>query len=273
MTVSRSRSRAPRLMMLPARRAALTAVVSMGCMGFAWRVVGRFRRRVGAGRRRVSKSADSGYFTRFHAAAAPRLPWILPLPPLPHSSACASCSCARRIPATSAPPRARCTRWASTRLVLVDPKRFPDPEATALATGATVVLDGARVVATLADALAGCALAVGLSARPRAFAGRVLAMRDAAREAIRHTDARRRRARVRHRDVGPVQRGARAVRHRGDDSGQSRLRVAQRRVGRAGRRVRSARRGGRAARVVGAALPRRRRTTRSRPSTRTRGAR
>ena len=74
-----------------------------------------------------------------------------------------------------------------TRLVLVDPKRFPDPEATALATGAAVVLDGARVVATLADALAGCALAVGLSARPRAFAGRVLAMRDAAREAIQHT--------------------------------------------------------------------------------------
>lgn len=76
-----------------------------------------------------------------------------------------------------------------TRLVLVDPKRFPDPEATALATGATAVLDGARVVATLADALAGCALAVGLSARPRAFAGRVLAMRDAAREAIRHVGA------------------------------------------------------------------------------------
>ena len=76
-----------------------------------------------------------------------------------------------------------------TRLALVDPKRFPDPDATALATGATQVLDGARVVTSLADALAGCALAVGLSARPRAFAGRVLPMRDAAREAIRHADA------------------------------------------------------------------------------------
>ena len=36
-----------------------------------------------------------------------------------------------------------------TRLVLVRPRRFPDPEAVALASGATVVLDGAEVVATL----------------------------------------------------------------------------------------------------------------------------
>ena len=36
-----------------------------------------------------------------------------------------------------------------TRLVLVRPRRFPDPEAAALASGATVVLDGAEVVATL----------------------------------------------------------------------------------------------------------------------------
>lgn len=73
-----------------------------------------------------------------------------------------------------------------TELVLVAPKRFPDPEAVALATGAAHVLDDARVVATLAEALAGCALAVGLSARPRAFAGRVLAIREAAQEAIAH---------------------------------------------------------------------------------------
>ncbi len=73
-----------------------------------------------------------------------------------------------------------------TRLVLVAPKRFPDPDAVALATGATTVLDGARVVATLPEALAGCALTIGWSARPREFAGRVLPARDAAREAIAH---------------------------------------------------------------------------------------
>jgi len=67
-----------------------------------------------------------------------------------------------------------------TRLVLVAPQRFPDAQATALATGATSVLDAARVVPTLADALAGCTLVIGLSARPREFAGRVMALRDAA---------------------------------------------------------------------------------------------
>ena len=73
------------------------------------------------------------------------------------------------------------------RLVLVDPRLYPDPEAVALASGATAVLDDARVVATLDMALSGCVLAVGLSARPREFAGRVLAVRDAAAEAIAHT--------------------------------------------------------------------------------------
>ena len=72
------------------------------------------------------------------------------------------------------------------RLVLVDPRRFPDAEAVALATGANAVLDHARVVATLDEALSGCTLAVGLSARPREFAGRVLALRDAAAEALAH---------------------------------------------------------------------------------------
>lgn len=70
------------------------------------------------------------------------------------------------------------------RLVLVNPLRYPDPEATALASGATEVLDRAQVVATLDEALSGCAYAAGLSARPREFAGRVLAVRDAAAEAI-----------------------------------------------------------------------------------------
>jgi tRNA/rRNA methyltransferase len=74
-----------------------------------------------------------------------------------------------------------------SRLVLVAPRRFPDPEAVALASGATVVLDGARVVETLDAALAGCVTAIGLSARPREFAGRVLAVRQAAAEAIGHT--------------------------------------------------------------------------------------
>jgi len=71
-----------------------------------------------------------------------------------------------------------------TRLWLVAPAHFPHSDATALATGASHLLDAASVVATLPEALAGCALAIGLSARPRAFAGRVMAMRAAAQEAV-----------------------------------------------------------------------------------------
>lgn len=71
-----------------------------------------------------------------------------------------------------------------SRLVLVAPRRFPDPEAVALASGATPVLAAARVVATLDQALVGTIHTIGLSARPREFAGQVLPIREAARRAI-----------------------------------------------------------------------------------------
>jgi tRNA/rRNA methyltransferase len=71
-------------------------------------------------------------------------------------------------------------------LVLVNPRSFPDDDAVARASGATAILDSARVVKTLAEAIAGCALAIGLSARPREFAGQVLPIRDAAGAAIAH---------------------------------------------------------------------------------------
>ena len=76
-----------------------------------------------------------------------------------------------------------------SRLVLVAPRHFPHPDATALAAGATRVLDDARVVATLDEALAGSVMAVALTARPRRFAGRVLALRDAAAEAAQRIGA------------------------------------------------------------------------------------
>ena len=74
-----------------------------------------------------------------------------------------------------------------SQLVLVGPSSLPDPEAVARATGATRLLDEARIVATLDEALAGCALTIGFSARPREFAGRVLSVRDAAFAAIQAT--------------------------------------------------------------------------------------
>src|SRR5258707_3070176 len=54
-----------------------------------------------------------------------------------------------------------------TRLALVEPRRFPDPEAEALASGASDVLAGATVCASLDEALTGCVFAVGLFAPPR----------------------------------------------------------------------------------------------------------
>ncbi|MEO7743731.1 MAG: RNA methyltransferase [Usitatibacter sp.] len=54
-----------------------------------------------------------------------------------------------------------------TDLVLVEPRHFPDPDATAMAAGAADILEGARVVATLPAALADRTLAVGFSARGR----------------------------------------------------------------------------------------------------------
>jgi tRNA/rRNA methyltransferase len=74
-------------------------------------------------------------------------------------------------------------------LVLVQPRRFPDPEADARASGANALLERARVVATLDEALTDSAWTVGLSVRPREFAGRVLSARDAAHEALRRAGA------------------------------------------------------------------------------------
>ncbi|HYQ70669.1 MAG TPA: tRNA (cytosine(32)/uridine(32)-2'-O)-methyltransferase TrmJ [Gammaproteobacteria bacterium] len=56
-----------------------------------------------------------------------------------------------------------------TRLVLVDPKHFPDAEATARASGADDVLAGARQESSIDAALAGCRLIMGASARSRSI--------------------------------------------------------------------------------------------------------
>jgi tRNA/rRNA methyltransferase len=65
-------------------------------------------------------------------------------------------------------------------LRLVAPKRFPDEQASALASGATDVLDSARVFATLAEALGDTVLAVGFSSRARDLSHAPRALREAA---------------------------------------------------------------------------------------------
>ncbi|RIX41527.1 MAG: RNA methyltransferase [Rhodocyclales bacterium GT-UBC] len=72
-----------------------------------------------------------------------------------------------------------------SRLYLVAPKQFPDPEADTRATGAVDLLQQATVTGTLSEALAGSRFAMALSARqrdlgpeigqPRESVGRLLA--------------------------------------------------------------------------------------------------
>lgn len=71
-----------------------------------------------------------------------------------------------------------------SRLCLVDPLRFPDPEATALASGAEDLLDKARVVATLPEALAQARLVFGSSDRRRGIRMLEIGPREFARLAL-----------------------------------------------------------------------------------------
>ena len=69
-------------------------------------------------------------------------------------------------------------------LRLVAPKEFPSPQADALASGALDVLEGARVFASLAEALGDTVLAVGFSSRPRDLSHPVRALRELAPDVV-----------------------------------------------------------------------------------------
>lgn len=68
------------------------------------------------------------------------------------------------------------------RLLLVNPLEFPHTDASARASGATDVLENAQVVANLDEALAGCALVAGTSARQRALGPPALTPRECVHE-------------------------------------------------------------------------------------------
>jgi len=71
-----------------------------------------------------------------------------------------------------------------TQLRLVRPKRFPHPDAHAMASGALDVLESARACATLEEALAGTTYSVALSARARELSHPLLDARAAARKLL-----------------------------------------------------------------------------------------
>jgi TrmH family RNA methyltransferase len=72
-----------------------------------------------------------------------------------------------------------------TRLYLVEPRYFPDPQADAMATGAIEVLQRARVCASLDEALAGAQFCVGTTARVRDLSAPMVDCRAAAQRAVR----------------------------------------------------------------------------------------
>ena len=70
------------------------------------------------------------------------------------------------------------------RLCLVAPARFPSAEATARAAGADDVLHEARVVDSVDEALTGCGLVLGTTARTRRIEWPVIDVREGARRAV-----------------------------------------------------------------------------------------
>jgi TrmH family RNA methyltransferase len=76
-----------------------------------------------------------------------------------------------------------------TDLVLVNPREFPHPEATARASGAEDLLLTARVVPSLAEAIADCGLVLATTSRQRDHYFRVLEAREGAVRAVQEARA------------------------------------------------------------------------------------
>ena len=83
---------------------------------------------------------------------------------------------------------------ALSDLVLVRPRAFPHAEAVALAAGADDILANARIVGSVAEAIADCAFIAGTTSRPRSYywefttprevAGRIVALPQESRAAL-----------------------------------------------------------------------------------------
>ncbi|MDQ2639708.1 MAG: RNA methyltransferase [Pseudomonadota bacterium] len=76
-----------------------------------------------------------------------------------------------------------------SELVLVKPREFPHPEATARASGADDLLATARVCDTLQEAIAGCGLVFATTARTREQFFRVLEVREAGQRIVAEAQA------------------------------------------------------------------------------------
>jgi len=70
-----------------------------------------------------------------------------------------------------------------SQLYLVNPKKFPDPEAKSLSVNATDVLDTAIVTHSLEEAIADCQFVIAVSGKKRSLSQEVMHVRDAAMKA------------------------------------------------------------------------------------------
>lgn len=83
---------------------------------------------------------------------------------------------------------ARAMRTMGLRdLYLINPNRFPGPEATAMAAGADDALANAIVCSSLEEALVGTTFVVGLTARKRDLSHEMVSVREAASQIIAET--------------------------------------------------------------------------------------
>jgi TrmH family RNA methyltransferase len=76
-----------------------------------------------------------------------------------------------------------------SQLVLVDPEDFPSVEAQARASGADDILASAQVVGTLEEALVGCSLVLGTSARDRRIPWPLLDPRECGKTSVEQVQA------------------------------------------------------------------------------------
>ena len=74
-------------------------------------------------------------------------------------------------------------------LVLVNPVEYPSAEATSLAAGAVDVLENARIVASVDEAIEDCQLVLATSARTRAHPWPIKEVREAAPQIIQEASA------------------------------------------------------------------------------------
>lgn len=73
-----------------------------------------------------------------------------------------------------------------SRLYLINPRHFPDPQAHAMAAGADDILDNAIVCQSIDEALADVVFTVGMTARLRDISNEVMTPREAMPQVLQH---------------------------------------------------------------------------------------